>query len=1207
MKKLALGFLGLVVLLIAGVLVAPSFIDWNAHKDRIAGEVRKATGRDVSIAGDVSLSLLPAPAFSAAGVTLANIEGGSHPAMVELEALKIRVAPMPLLGGEVQVQSVTLLKPVIRLDVLADGRANWDLSPSEQSDAAASPGGAFTAPVPGQIRLDRVTITDGTLIYRDAAAGREERIERLNAEIAADSLNGPFAVSGDAVVHGIASEFEVNTGRLLDEGAIPVNLGIRLSEAGAKAQFGGAVSLHGDQKSLRGQVKVEGDDLAALGATLTGETAPTPALAHTFAFEGEVSADLERVSATDLVIRIGDTAVEGDVLIDLRTPVDGQVRLAASRVNLDKLLAGPAEQTDAAPATPATPDTVTDTPGRETDSDGGAPAAGLGDINVALPKDISVALEVTVDALVYRGQVVRQILFSAALADGRITLTQALALLPGGSDVNLTGTLGMAAAEGREQLAFDGRVEAASDNFRAILDWLNVDVSTVPADRLRKMSLTANVSGTAQQATVSDVDLRFDVSRAMGGVAMILRERPGFGVGLAIDKLDLGAYLPKGASAADPEPSDGEVAEEEVAEETGTAETPPGLAGLDRFDANLDLRLGSLTYEGLSATDVHLDATLQEGAITVREAQIGDLAGTGLRASGTVADLTSRPSFDAAFSLNVADPARLARLAKQPGGTITRIGPFDLTGTVKGSTELVAFDSQMDALGGRFGAIGTARPMAVEPEFEVSLRAEYPSVAQVAGAIAPDLTVGPAFGGVDLSARVVGTPSRFDVSALAGTLGPLELSGSLAVTRDEAETAIDDLDMQVGLRHPDLADLARAISPAVAIAPRLGAVDLKAKLSGSSEALQIADLAGRLGGIDLSGSLGADLSGDRPALDLDLTTGPVPISALLAPAAGGDAASDTGTAAAARSAAGQSGAGRWSREPIDVSALKDIDATVALRSDALLYDDLRLDNAVLEAVLDGGVLDLRRLSGTAYDGALSVSGKVDARDGLQAGLAITAIEVNTAKLVGQLAETDRVAGPLNVNASLTSQGGSVAELIDALSGNGTVDGSLTVVTKAEEQVGNVLLNILGQKIREVRGVTDATNLLFNAFAGTPADLRGTFTIERGVARTSDLRLDGRQATALTQGTADLPAWRLDTRTDVFTAEDPNTPYITAELRGPLDEPNPRIKGDFLAPREETSPSTPDAATEPAEEVQPEDFLKQELQKGLQNLLKGFSN
>src|SRR3546814_19294436 len=70
---------GLVVLLIAGVLIAPSFVDWNAYKGLIAAAVRDATGRELTIAGDFDLAVLPTPALAQSRVRFARIPGRAHP------------------------------------------------------------------------------------------------------------------------------------------------------------------------------------------------------------------------------------------------------------------------------------------------------------------------------------------------------------------------------------------------------------------------------------------------------------------------------------------------------------------------------------------------------------------------------------------------------------------------------------------------------------------------------------------------------------------------------------------------------------------------------------------------------------------------------------------------------------------------------------------------------------------------------------------------------------------------------------------------------------------------------------------------------------------------------------------------------------------------------------------------------------------------
>jgi uncharacterized protein involved in outer membrane biogenesis len=82
----------------------------------------------VAIEGDISFAVLPMPALTAEKITLSNLSGGIARDMVTLDKLSVRVGLWPLLFGRVEVRSVVLVRPVIALEVLPDGRQNWDFA-----------------------------------------------------------------------------------------------------------------------------------------------------------------------------------------------------------------------------------------------------------------------------------------------------------------------------------------------------------------------------------------------------------------------------------------------------------------------------------------------------------------------------------------------------------------------------------------------------------------------------------------------------------------------------------------------------------------------------------------------------------------------------------------------------------------------------------------------------------------------------------------------------------------------------------------------------------------------------------------------------------------------------------------------------------------------------------------------------------------------
>ena len=212
MRKLAYAFGVLVTLVVVIAVALPFIVDLNDYKDVIAAQVKSATGRDLRIEGSIGLSVLPTPTVSVSGVRLANVAGASARDMVSVKAAEARIALLPLLRGEVQVESFTLVEPVVELEVLADGSANWHFATAGGGAAVAAPqaGGA------GAVRFDSVVIENGTIVYRDQRRGMVERIAGLDIVAGADSLVGPFRAEGGLVARVTGVAYQLQPGDHVD-------------------------------------------------------------------------------------------------------------------------------------------------------------------------------------------------------------------------------------------------------------------------------------------------------------------------------------------------------------------------------------------------------------------------------------------------------------------------------------------------------------------------------------------------------------------------------------------------------------------------------------------------------------------------------------------------------------------------------------------------------------------------------------------------------------------------------------------------------------------------------------------------------------------------------------------------------------------------------------------------------------------------------
>ncbi len=209
-----LTFIIIIVILAGGaVFLAPMFISADLVKREVEAAVENATGRKLTIAGDVSISAWPALAANIGDVTFANAPGAAEPNMATMKQLRAKLAIMPLFSGTVQVDEFVLSEPVINLEVARNGKPNWQFEP------AASPAGETPAPqdtggpgdtgeaagqgiTPTEVSLAAMTIENGQISYRDTQSGAAYTFSDVDVTLALPSLDQQMTVDGALTWNG---------------------------------------------------------------------------------------------------------------------------------------------------------------------------------------------------------------------------------------------------------------------------------------------------------------------------------------------------------------------------------------------------------------------------------------------------------------------------------------------------------------------------------------------------------------------------------------------------------------------------------------------------------------------------------------------------------------------------------------------------------------------------------------------------------------------------------------------------------------------------------------------------------------------------------------------------------------------------------------------------------------------------------------------
>ncbi len=294
----------LVVLIVAAIILVPMFVDLNDHKERIILEVKKATGRDLTIGGDLGLSVFPHFALELNGLSLSNAPGFAGGDFAAVQHAQVRVNMVPLLFHQVlEVDTVQVDGLNLNLAKSKSGVTNWDdmLGKGAKTDKpkAAEPdlpdqGGGMLA-----FTVGGVTIKDAQVVWDDQSTGERYQIANLNLE----------------------------TGEIVPGQAVDVSFGMQLESRKPVLQV--KLGMTGRLTMSDGQQVIGLDDMV-LKTDVSGEGLPKNGIS------GELQANLRFNQANDtldvkeLKLISGELAMSGELQgTAMRTNplLEGEVRL----------------------------------------------------------------------------------------------------------------------------------------------------------------------------------------------------------------------------------------------------------------------------------------------------------------------------------------------------------------------------------------------------------------------------------------------------------------------------------------------------------------------------------------------------------------------------------------------------------------------------------------------------------------------------------------------------------------------------------------------------------------------------------------------------------------------------------------------------------------------------------------------------------------
>ncbi|CCK81935.1 AsmA family protein [Desulfobacula toluolica] len=200
------------VLVIAAIIIIPQVINIQKYKPMIEQKVAQATGRSFTLGDEMDISVFPWVGVKLTDLHLGSPAGYSQNDMVSVKDFEVRLKVMPLLSKKIEVKTFVLDTPVIYLEKLKNGKANWQGMGQQQGkqeiqdqkqikEKKQEPSTSRGLPIE-DLMVGNFSITNGRLIYLDQATNLKKEISDLNLNLANLSLENPVGISLSAKVDG---------------------------------------------------------------------------------------------------------------------------------------------------------------------------------------------------------------------------------------------------------------------------------------------------------------------------------------------------------------------------------------------------------------------------------------------------------------------------------------------------------------------------------------------------------------------------------------------------------------------------------------------------------------------------------------------------------------------------------------------------------------------------------------------------------------------------------------------------------------------------------------------------------------------------------------------------------------------------------------------------------------------------------------------
>ena len=295
------------IVVIASVVFIAT-LDLNKAKHYISAGVSKATGRQLSINGDLKVDLGWISRVRASQIQFENARWSKQPQMAEVGLVDVEIDLWRLLSQfHLVFPHVTISQAKVILEKNADGAANWEFR--------AVPG--VTEPVPQKRTefpiIEKLTIKDGSLLFANQETHTQLDLKVTEAE-ATGFLEEPVKLRAEGTYQKLPLTLSLDGGSYqnLRSSKEPYPLQINLGVGKLKAKINGNLTEPLAMKGEDVTLDIQGDDMANLFPLIRLVFPSTPP----YRLKGHLKHEADIWSFSNFSGRVGNSDLSGNIRVD---------------------------------------------------------------------------------------------------------------------------------------------------------------------------------------------------------------------------------------------------------------------------------------------------------------------------------------------------------------------------------------------------------------------------------------------------------------------------------------------------------------------------------------------------------------------------------------------------------------------------------------------------------------------------------------------------------------------------------------------------------------------------------------------------------------------------------------------------------------------------------------------------------------------------